>query len=1094
MDANVLRTLQPVDLQQLARKYNIADNLTNETTIDLLLEAFSRGVGEGDNANISKTRDANTCAPLASQGPRGGAVGNTSSAFEDPNSSMVVERSSPEPGQGLLSSGGEPLYGSPADGDRGHGDQANGPPTNGLTTNGDPAAATRPGGAGRMADRERGRQLARYRRKAEREEEARRDAARRTRRLVHQARHDRASSPVVHELDDASRINTVRLFRRVHNTIEHEYYALDDLQERAQAALQKSLSYTKSAMMARASTYRFGGWLSYYQPGPAKWPTKEIWGEDPRARTFRQQADGMLHEEDEQTGTLPFYSRKRGPDDVPTELPHARDTPPLEKKLKRLGVLVTQERAEKLFRDIRCLAPPTKKRKITREEEKGKAVDDGQVNAVDKGKGKAVDKGKGKVVDKEKGKAVESAPPAVDDAETHAPGQASGTDKNKKRKGNGRKKQAIDDQNVTVDPNLIVDPNAMLDPSAPPRSIAQSKNLRVRHNDIPQTLSHIMKWNLARMIHGEPPYAWSKFQTDKNGHFYSEAIGFLTYGGHIVPGPVPGGHGLVFSDNVVEPGRNDPVSSSGAGLSTSASGVDQRNPDIGSAARSRDLPVVSSNIVFDRSGGTTPGAKQPSASASVDHAAPGVPPDQSAPDASLSQDGRSQSKRSSNDDDGEEEEEDVLELPPLGGYAYGPADPWHKWLMNCLLQQMALYAQRPIRPVANVHPGPSTNSTIAAQQPRAVEHQRTTLLMRNDHPPHPANLPHTAHTARPREDVGLVAQLPLSPTPSSSRFNGTALLGSSEMNATLQPSGSAPLRSNAGARLASPVESPRGSVPRLKPVARTSANVSGSAVALRGDAEQVPPAVLGATPEQHDDAMDVDVDETTDSDEPISGVAARIINVKGSYDLNGAAEARRYLDATRRASARDNTNSPVTPRTRTLATPENPLVLPVLSSPLPPSDSIPEDTNSVPEGSGNRLSAVPSVLDTSARQNLEREIFGTPEPGGAESTVHTETTRAESIKVNPVFPPIPEVDEDEDMTAEKSIESMLVPQSSPGADRLANVVEHSDDDRPTVVSPAPPATPPRRVTRSRSQLPSSPPPRRMIVKRATPSSRRGKAA
>lgn len=218
--------------------------------------------------------------------------------------------------------------------------------------------------------------------------------------------------------------------------------------------------------------------------------------------------------------------------------------------------------------------------------------------------------------------------------------------------------------------------------------------------------------------------------------------------------------------------------------------------------------------------------------------------------------------------------------------------------------------------------------------------------------------------------------------------------------------------------------------------------------------------------EQQSDVAEEEDGSSEDSVEPVSGVAARIINAEGSLDRDSTAEARRYLNATRRASARDNTNSPTTPRrSHAFALPEDPSQR---SSSLPPSDPPQDDTSSVvfeDDGVGLALSdadALPGspVLGAYPASDeitgIGEDLTDPSEVGNAEAALTTGNLGTNGTAANATMLPIPEVDENEGAEARE------------GARGVNDHPVHDVQE----VTPPPPMTPPRRTTRSLSRRPA----------------------
>lgn len=91
--------------------------------------------------------------------------------------------------------------------------------------------------------------------------------------------------------------------RKTHGIIEHEWDALGEVQEQAQAIIDSSRKHKQTAMIGHASIERFQNWFSYYRPVNPKWKPEEIWGEDPQAVKFRRVGDELV-EENEDAGTF----------------------------------------------------------------------------------------------------------------------------------------------------------------------------------------------------------------------------------------------------------------------------------------------------------------------------------------------------------------------------------------------------------------------------------------------------------------------------------------------------------------------------------------------------------------------------------------------------------------------------------------------------------------------------------------------------------------------------------------------------------------------------------------------------------------------
>lgn len=257
---------------------------------------------------------------------------------------------------------------------------------------------------------------------------------------------------------------------------------------------------------------------------------------------------------------------------------------------------------------------------------------------------------------------------------------------------------------------------------------------------------------------------------------------------------------------------------------------------------------------------------------------------------------------------------------------------------------------------------------------------------------------------------------------------------------------------------------------------RTDATAQQSSVSTQQNGVVQQPNGIG---EQQSDAG-----SSEDSVEPISGLAARIIGAGQSYDRDSAAEARRYLNATRRASARSNSNSPHTPRH------SNAFVLPgdasQRDSSLPPSDPPLDDTSSVAhedDGVGRALSE-PDVPP----ENSELGAYPPPdvntgidEDAGPSEASNAETMlatgrQAEAV-ANIAVPPILEVDEDEEAEGGGD--------QNPFTNAVPVVGDVAYNSREAAFSP--PRAPPRRTTRSRSRQPvarPAPVPQRRSTRRA----------
>lgn len=211
--------------------------------------------------------------------------------------------------------------------------------------------------------------------------------------------------------------------------------------------------------------------------------------------------------------------------------------------------------------------------------------------------------------------------------------------------------------------------------------------------------------------------------------------------------------------------------------------------------------------------------------------------------------------------------------------------------------------------------------------------------------------------------------------------------------------------------------------------------------------------------EQQSDIIERESQSSEDSVEPISGVAARIINAERSFDWDSAAEARRYISATRRASVRDNTNSPTTPRrSHAEFLPEEDAQR--LSS-LPPSDPPQEDTSSIAhegEGAGPAVSEADSLPDYS---DSLPDYSDSDESAALEANLRTNRTVISAGE--------------DDVEAGEGAQSSF----TNGA-----INSHLVDDVDEFSSP-----PPRRTTRSRSRQPVPPRPDPLQVPRRRITSR-----
>ena len=209
--------------------------------------------------------------------------------------------------------------------------------------------------------------------------------------------------------------------------------------------------------------------------------------------------------------------------------------------------------------------------------------------------------------------------------------------------------------------------------------------------------------------------------------------------------------------------------------------------------------------------------------------------------------------------------------------------------------------------------------------------------------------------------------------------------------------------------------------------------------------------------------------DSEDSVEPVSGLAARVIGAERSYDRDSAAEAQRYLNATRRASARDNSNSPHTPRTTAFVLPGDPSQ----RSSLPPSDPPLDDTSSITH-EDDRADLPPSEPDalpahSEARAHpapeenadIDEGHISPPEVGHVmQASVNLERHTGDVVHVG--VPTIPEVNENEEV---EGVQNMYADDiAAGGAD-----VQPAHDPQEAAFSP--PKTPPRRTTRSVSRQP-----------------------
>ena len=158
----------------------------------------------------------------------------------------------------------------------------------------------------------------RARRQAEREEEARQDAARRRlreRRFRGYRRHDEddlddSDEEEIADPTEADCIHMVRALRRTHNFIERECDKLLDLQDRAREIIEMSTGYAKLADVNHASAERMLAWMTYHHPIAPTWTREQIWGKDPKARVFKLTSGGNVHEE---TDSVPLRRRMPRP-------------------------------------------------------------------------------------------------------------------------------------------------------------------------------------------------------------------------------------------------------------------------------------------------------------------------------------------------------------------------------------------------------------------------------------------------------------------------------------------------------------------------------------------------------------------------------------------------------------------------------------------------------------------------------------------------------------------------------------------------------------------------------------------------------------
>ncbi|KAH9922062.1 uncharacterized protein B0H18DRAFT_1018955 [Fomitopsis serialis] len=1176
MDATALKRPK---LQQLARMHNIKANLKNGAIIEQLRkrrpgsEGFniaSPPNGQNSETRASLAKDpapaeprtrlsssptaANGTQPASNPGDprhaqtplpqgesetgRNGVVDNGLSVNGHVNSSMAAHASSPASQQAPGPSGEAPAV----DVQPPNVERVNGGTTRSGTIEGEA------GGAQHLTEAQRARYAARQRKEVERQREAYRDAARRRRREDQKARHRYENAALTGFAEQHEVIYSVRLLRKAHNNAEHEWDALESMQEKVQGVLASSRTHIRTATMTHASTDRFRTFFSYYHPVPGKWNPADFWGEEPEKRTWRYfrtgDEDGVA-EEPEGHGRLPTYVPPRRPTDVATEICKC-PMPAGDRKmkgLKRLNVVVPNKLAQRFFDSLRVgwdvdymnkrlwpesedegddeteestdQPPKTRKRKAGHDEEEGGSTlegeteepanqppkkklrkagpqEEGDKEAPNKGKGKAKNKGKKKTSKKGKEKAH------TEDHEEADEGSADADDV-----------EGVDDAEENRLPlyrgeryqRMIPTRAALWQITDNERIAAEGARkppfVRICAFSGRELASVLLQINIRRLHSKSCPLAFLPFELNCVGTLLNPLVstvvaGYLTFEGEVIPF---GSRRHAVRSNAT-PGTGQLAA---AVANTSAHPAPVVGP-VGDTAASVYQP---SNIAP----GTGPSGDAPGVAGAARQSQPVrllrnadaigaaiiLGPDflPTVPIAEGSPFPQGYSGEwASACIPGAHWTATFKAIDAMVSNGYTPLADFHHIFLDLLVasilylggreptiaQQVSRYQAGPSQPTRNNDDGAAdrpalsdfifakvkNNPAFPLECAKAVLQPdlRARTYDRIERPQELIARYSVVHTGE-----GLVPRtIVLQDKDPIKDF----LMPCEQVLACVRYSGY-------------PDKLPTGIPQQGTPGAPNAMQVNGAQPV--GAVQQVNGAQQSEGAQQvDDDAMQVDDAATDDSDEPISGVAARIVNADRSYDRDGAAEALRYMNASARASARDNTNSPVTPR--------NPGWQPGMpglrfeehtaSSPLPPPDFTQDGMDSV---AGDGDSAQPSGL----HGDVEDGVSG---PSGSEDAdVVAEAPGVAMPARSLPFSPIPEASEDEDQVAEENIETMLVAKSMSFERKPANVVgEHSDAQVPPQ-----PTSPPRRVTRSRSRpLGPGPLPRRTVPRRGATGSRRGR--
>ncbi|TFY65448.1 hypothetical protein EVJ58_g1975 [Rhodofomes roseus] len=1022
MNTIALRALNRAQLQQLARTHGIKANLKNESIIQLLLKRFADGVAEQSNnaptppadAQNTETREPTTkdgvptdltprrprsltsAAPAQPASHSGGGDLRTplrqdeSEARRDDeadahpsNPSAAAQVSSPKSQQRPNPSSG-PL--APKD----QSVNTTAPANVGIGG----LAARQSQGRVQKAEEYRRRRSALEQQRDGMEEEAKRAAARLQRREAYKLGHTSRRPSPEGFLEEHDVIYAVRLMRKTHGNIEHEWDALETMQQKAKGIIDSARKLTQTAMISRAGTERYLNYFSYYHPVARKWPLKEVWGEDPMAVTFRYQEDGM-REENGETGTLPIRVPKRKATDVPTRRIHVRDAATIRRERReKLNALVTDKRRGEIFEQLReDWDPDYMNRWLWRRPEDPNAPYCGQprkrrrINGPDKQRATKPASNKDEKVANEasaanrgKGKAVERAV------------------------GMGDTTATSDDDTNTQDCQTEADN----DPTKPcPHFFFDKTGVDVgpfSGQSGMELLKELNHTNGSRLTRCDLPLAYLPFNEDYKGDepISTWAIGYLLPDGRVIPF-----YPLWTADSRV--------------------------------------PVISPNF-----------GQFPPTTTSVQAFPVGF-------DASSN-----------------------IASPRYGDFA----NTDHPTLRNsdtCITKQFlipcnpfqARYLRHLCGFMATEYPGLKWWQVYLAHEAGLLQliakhtlpsGQTCQPMMANNGSAPPAN-PGRAYASHSGGDGH--GGLPPSPTPARNRSALSDFATARSGPSSPTPATQIPLQPGLGeakadnqhelpmlrARLSMYSENPTFDVVWRRAVFKADDPCQYSA--LRGDEhivnwvsyrghENNPPAIgpfpgpvakvpfdvvdsrlaAPAAPAavQVDDAMQVD-DTDESNDEPISGVAARVINADRSYDRDSVAEAQRYLNASKRVSARDNTNSPVS-RAGQYSTPEHPFEVPTASSPLPPSDPFPQDnTDSLAEGAGMEVFTRLSALQDPMLRQAGSPVRG-PTDLVTDLGLVVDAPGVDAWVTRATFSPIPEASEDEDMIAEQSIESMLITKKS----------------------------------------------------------------